>query len=59
MQIEIDFLLVKFGNISLKFGTFGSVSNLTFESYVRLSDWWRSSDYLLTLIVFERLEKIE
>ena len=32
---------------------------MTFEIYVGLSDWWRSTDSLLILIVLERLEKIE
>ena len=57
MQIASDFFLVKFGNICLMFGTFGCLSKMTFESYVRLSDWWRSFDSLPTLIVFEHLEK--
>ena len=39
MQIPYEFFLVKFGNIILKFCTRGSLSNLTFEIYVGLSDW--------------------
>ena len=58
MQTASDFFLVKLGNIIFKFGTYGSLSNMTFENYVRLSDWWRPIDYLITLFVFERLEKI-
>ena len=59
MQIASDFFLVKFGNIISKFGTYGSLSNMTFGNYVRLIYWWRPFDSSITLIVFERLEKIE
>ena len=52
MQIASDFILVSFGNIILKFGTYGSLSNTTFENYVRLSDLWHSIDSLISLIFF-------
>ena len=57
MQTASDFFMVKFKNIILKFGRYGSSSNMTFEIYVRLSDWWRSIGSLITSIVFERFEK--
>ena len=59
MLIASDFFLMAFRNIIFKFGTYGSLSNLTFGNYVRLSDWWRLIDSIITLLVFERLEKIE
>ena len=58
MQIASDLSLVKSGMIFFKFGTHGSLSNMAFETYVQLSDGWRSNDSLITLIVFERLKKI-
>ena len=39
MQIASVFSLVKFGNMILKFGTYGSLSNTIFENYVGLSHW--------------------
>ena len=59
MQIASDFFLVKFENIICKFGIYGSLSNVTFENYARLFYWRRPTEFLFTLIVFERLEKIE
>ena len=58
MQIASDFFLVKFGINIFKFGAFGSLPSMTFESYVTQSDWWRSIDTLVSLIVFEHLERI-
>ena len=59
MQTASDCFLVKFENNICKFGTYGSLSNMTFGNYLRLSYWWRPIDSLITLIVVERLEKIE
>ena len=59
MQSASGFFLVKIGNINFKFGTYSSSTHLTFESYIRLSSWWRSIDSLIDLIVFEQLQKIE
>ena len=59
MLIASDFFLMAFRNIIFKFGTYGSLSNMTFEYYVTLSYWWRLIDSIITLFVFERLEKIE
>ena len=59
MLIASDFFLMMFRNIIFKFGTYGSLSNMTFGNYVTLSYWWRLIDSVITLLVFERLEKIE
>ena len=59
MLIASDFLLMKFRNIIVKFGTYGSSSNMTFGNYVTLSYGWRLIDSIITLLVFERLEEIE
>ena len=59
MQLASVFLVVKFGNTIFKFGTYSSLSTLTFENYVTVSDWWRSIDSLGILIVLERLDEIE
>ena len=37
MQMVYDFFLVKFRDIIFKFATYGSLSNMTFGIYVRLS----------------------
>ena len=46
-------------DIIFKSSTYGSLSNMTFGNYVRLSYWWRLIDSIITLLVFERLETIE
>ena len=43
----------------LKFGTSGSLSNMTFESYARRLDWRRSVDSLLTLFFSKDLKKLD
>ena len=57
MQIASDFFLMKIENSIRKFGTYGSLSNMTFGNYARLSYWWRPIDSLITLTVLERLKK--
>ena len=57
--IAFDFFLMKFRNIIFKFGTYGSLSNMTFGSFETLSYWWRLIDSIITLLVFERFEKNE
>ena len=37
MLIASDFFLIMFRNIIFKFGTYGSLSNMTFRNYVTLS----------------------
>ena len=37
MEIASDFISTKMQNIIFKFGTYGSLSNMTFGNYVRLS----------------------
>ena len=59
MLIASDFFLMIFRNIYFKSGTYGSLSNMTFGNYVTLSYWWRLIDSIFTLLVFERLDKIE
>ena len=51
IQIASDLFLVKFGNI-FKFGTYGNMSNITFENYVKLSD-----DVQLILQLFSKVLK--
>ena len=48
MQAAPDFSFMPFRIKISKFGTFGSLSNKTFGSYVRPSNWWRSTGSLIT-----------
>ena len=59
MQISSVFFLLNFGSIVFPIGTFGSLSRMTFESNIRLSNWKHSMDSSLTLIILERLEENE
>ena len=58
IRIASDFS-VKFGINIFKFAKYGRVSNVTFESYDRPSDWWRSIGFLDISFVSERLEMFE
>ena len=58
MLIASDFFLMTFRNIISKFGTYGSLSNMTFENYVTLSYRWRLIDSIAILLIFERLQKV-
>ena len=59
MQIASNFFLVKFGNIIFMFGTYGSLSNMTFGNYVRLSYWWRSIDPSITIGTLNLIKSVE
>ena len=59
MQSASDFILLKFGDIKFMLIAVGSLSNLTIESYVRLSNLWFSIHTVISLIVFVRLDIIE